>query len=334
MVLSSHPFSLPKVVEHPADDPTLARLPADIRLRFEVLGFNLRFETNHALVERAARESFGPTLAEDGEPELSVRILVHHVPEEPHWRPSQPLIREQLGLYYSISSRATSVVAHPAAGVAMGFISEQAASHAEFLRFAIVQTAAFGLVTSRTLAAVHSACIWRDGTMLMLRGIPGAGKSTLAYAALRSGFSLIAEDVVYVREEAGRMLCHGLPWIMYMLPDAARFFPELEGQMTVVRANGERKIGIAVNEWFPGQVRTAAEVGPIVFVARSPDAGHRIVRLDPEEALPLLDLTAIDAERHGQGGPQLWDYFLEQPLYRIEVGVDPLAAAALLDELL
>jgi hypothetical protein len=334
MVLSSHPFGLRKVVEHPANDPTLSRFPADIRLRFEVLGYNLRIETNHPNVERAARESFGPALPEHGEPELTVRILVHHVPEEPNWRPGQPLIREQLGLYTATSSRATNLVAALDLGVAMGFVSEQAASHAEFLRFAIVQSAAFGLVTHRSLAAVHSACIWRDGTMLMLRGIPGAGKSTLAYAALRRGFSMIAEDVVYAREESGRMMCYGLPWIMYMLPDAARFFPELEGQLTVERANGERKIGLAVDEWFPGQVRTSAEVGPIIFVARSADDGHRIVPLEPEAALPLLDVTAIDAERRNDAGSQLWDHFLTLPLYRIEVGADPLAAAALLEQLL
>jgi hypothetical protein len=334
VVLSSHPFSLPKTAEHPPHDPTLNRMPADIRLRFDALGFKLCFETNHPNVERAARESFGPTLPEGSDDELTIRILVHHVPEEPNWRPSQPLIREHAGLSMISSSRSTFVASSPAEGVAVGFISEQAAEQAEFLRFAIAQGALMALVSPRALAAVHSACVWRDGTMLMLRGIPGAGKSTLAYAALRRSFSLIAEDVVYGFEQDGRLSFRGLPWIMYMLPDAARFFPELGGQLTVERANGERKIGIHVDEWFPGQVRTSAEVGPIVFVARSPDDDHRLVRLEREEALPLLNLTAIDAERHGAAGPMLWERFLNQPLYRLEVGADPLAAAALLEELL
>lgn len=334
MALSSHPFALPKAIEHPPHDPTLSRVPADIQLRFNALGFSLRFETNHPNVEHAARESFGPVLPDDDAAELTIRILVHQVREDPEWRPSQPLVREHLGLFSISSSRSTCVSGSLNEGVAVGFISEQAAGHAEFLRFAIVQGALFSLVSPRTVSSVHSACIWRDGTMLMLRGIPGAGKSTLAYAAMRRGFSMIAEDVVYARDGDGCMLFHGLPWIMYMLPDAARFFPELEGQLTVERANGERKIGITVNEWFPGQVRTAAEIGPVVFVARSPDDGHRIVRLEPEEALPLLNLTAIEPERRGAAVPRLWDSFLEQPLYRIEVGADPLAAAALLEDLL
>lgn len=334
MALSSHPFALPKAIEHPPHDPTLSRMPADSRLHFEALGYRLRFETNHPQVEYAARESFGPVVEHADDVELTIRILVHQVREEPAWRPSQPLVREHMGICTISSSRSTFVSSSLNEGLAVGFISEQAAGHAEFLRFAIVQGSLFSLVSSRSLASVHSACIWRDGTMLMLRGIPGAGKSTLAYAAMRRGFAMIAEDVVYARDEGDGMIFHGLPWIMYMLPDAARFFPELEGQLTVERANGERKIGITVNEWFPGQVRTAAELGPIVFVARSPDDAHRIVPLTAAEALPLLDLTAIEPERRGAAVPRLWDAFLEQPLYRIEVGADPLAAAALLEELL
>lgn len=321
--------------DHPEDDPTLNYAQAEHTTRFAVLGFCLQFETNDLRIQNAAKETFGPNLGDQpGKPEITVRILHHHVDEESTWLPVQPIIREQLGLFSVTCSRATFVSGDTERGVATGFVSETVASMPEFLRTNIVMSAFLMTINFRVLGAIHTACVWKNGRSLMLRGAPGAGKSTTAYVALRSGFSLVAEDAVFPRrEEAGEIALHGLPWTMYLLPDAVRFFPELCSAPQFARSSGETKIGIHVNEWFPGQCRAAAPLGPSVFVARSADGQSRLVPLERDEFQVRLDATSIAFERRAAQESGLWDAMHQLPAYRLEVGPDPFDAAQLLDSL-
>lgn len=321
--------------DHPEDDPTLNYAQAEYTSRFEVLGFRLRFETNDLRIQNAAMETFGPAVGNPpGEPEITVRILRHHVDEEATWLPIQPIVREHLGLFAVTCSRATFVSGDTERGVAIGFVSETVASMPEFLRTNIVMSAFLMAINFRVLGAIHTACVWKNGRSLMLRGAPGAGKSTTAYVALWSGFSLVAEDAVFPRrDESGEIGLYGLPWTMYLLPDAVRFFPELCSAPQFARSSGETKISIQVNERFPGQCRAAAPLGPSVFVARSADGRSRLVPLERDEFQEQLDETSIAFERRAAQESGLWDAMHQLPAYRLEIGPDPFDAVKLLDSL-
>ncbi len=324
-----------KMNEHPADDPTLNDLVGEHVTGFSALGFRLRFETNDLRIETAAREVFGPETGEPEEhPDVTMRILLHQVDEDASWRPIQPVVREQLGLFSVTASRSTVITGDTKRGVAMGFVSESVAAMPEFLRTNMVMSAFLMAINFRVLGAIHSACIWKNGRSLMLRGAPGAGKSTTAYVALRAGFSLVAEDATFPRRNgAGEIEMFGLPWTMYLLPDAVRFFPELCGAPQFQRSSGETKISIDVKERFPGQSRACAPLGPTVFVTRSTDGQSRIVPMGRDEFQLRLNETSIAFERRAAEQDGLWDAMLEQPAYQLEVGPDPFAAVPLLDAL-
>lgn len=321
--------------DHPEDDPTLNYVCAEHTTRFTVLGFCLQFETNDLRIQNAARETFGPDSGDRaGAPDVTVRLLHHHVNEDSTWRPVQPVVREQLGLFSVTCSRATFVTGDTERGVVTGFVSETVAAMPEFLRTNIVMSAFLMAINFRVLGAIHTACVWKKGRSLMLRGAPGAGKSTTAYVALRSGFALVAEDAVFPRrDDSGQITLHGLPWTMYLLPDALRFFPELCSAPQFVRSSGETKIGVQVNEWFPGQCRAVAPLGPSVFIARSADSQSRLVPLEHDEFQKCLDETSIAFERRAARESGLWDTMHRLPAYRMEIGSDPFNAAQLLDSL-
>ncbi|CAN5623415.1 hypothetical protein BH23CHL2_BH23CHL2_06250 [soil metagenome] len=320
--------------QQPAVDPLLQDVPVDCVLELEALGMLVTIETNDPRVERVARQSFGERpCGRDLEPGLRLRLLVHDVPEEPSWTPAQPVLRGQGDYFYAAASRASVVAGDCRTGFAFGFISNRQADHEEHLRSTMLQSPILWMATSRSLSTIHCAVVVKHGKSVILRGKPNAGKTTLAYAALQQGFSLLCEDVAFAWKSADGIELRGLPWLLYLKPDAVRFFPELNELEPLERYNREQKILIHTGEWFPEQTIQAAPLGPTVFVERSPTGTNTLHRIGREEALKRFEETRIAVERGTAQGVDIWGAMLNYPAYRFEVGPDPLAAAAVLEEL-
>ena len=319
--------------QQPAQDPLLQATAPDRVVEAEGLGLPVRVETNDARVEAAARDLFGPPPeTPSAEALVTLRILVHDVPEEPGWTPTQPVMRAQGSAFYVAASRASVVSGDTERGFAFGFISHRQADHAEHLRSTLILGPFSWIAMARALSPVHCAVVRLNGTTLLLRGEQGAGKTTLAYAALRQGFSLLCEDVAFAWGAEDGIELRGLPRQLYLLPDATRFFPELDGLEPVERFNGETKLLVSVAEPCPGQAITRAPLGPTVFVERSPEGRNQIEELGREEALARFDATRIPVERRRAGEVDIWGAMLAHGAWRFEVGPDPLAAAAALAE--
>jgi hypothetical protein len=321
--------------QQPADDPVLlGELPNRI-VHLHALGAPFRLETNDERIERVAVRAFGPLdphcHAGDG---VTLRLMVHDVPEEDGWRPVQPVLRGQGDYFYAAASRSSVVCGDTVRGFAFGFISNQQADHEEHLRSTMILSPFLWIATAKSLSAIHCACVSYNSTALMLRGRPNAGKTTLAYAALRSGFSLLCEDVAFAwGKPDGGLELRGMPWLLYLKPDAVNFFPELGNLEPIERYNGESKILIEVAEHFPDQHIESAPFGPTVFVERSPNGRNRLIPLEREDALKRYEATRIAMEHRRSGEVDIWGTMLEQQAYRFEVGPDPLAAAEVLKQL-
>lgn len=327
--------------EHPPEDPTMSTTPVSFSSTHWAIGLSLRVESNDQRVHQAALESFGPVIELD-ETDAVIRLLVHHVDEEPGWTASQPLVRVHSGLFSISASRASTAMGDLRSRTASGFVSETVASNPDFLRAAFLQSAFLQFAQGGSLAAIHTACLAHgDGDIsVMLRGESGAGKSTLCYALLRRGWSLVAEDVVFVRTTrdigTGRVQpedieLHGLPWSLHLLPDAPFLFPELRGLPMFERPNGELKIGVDVAARFPGQARSVAPLGRLVFLRRSL-SGHAVIApITRDDAQTLLHATAIIDEAQISARHGLWDAFLHTDALLLETGNDPDENAALLE---
>lgn len=330
--------------EFPPDDPTLARTPVTHTTLQRVLGLTLRFETNDPRIHQSALDSFGPVIdpREATSRDAVIRLFVHHVDEEPGFHPRQPLVRSHGDAFWIAASRSSVVSGNASTGGVMGFVSETIANNAGYLRSAFVQSAFLLLAQPRSIVAVHSACLARDGRALMLRGDSGAGKSTLAYAALRRGYSLIAEDVIFLRSRSGQtegriapddIELHGLPWTLHLLPEAASLFPELTRLRAIERPDGRHKLRIPIEDHFPGQTLPHAPLGPLVFVTRVQRTTPRLTTLTRADALARLDATAIHYERDANTQHAIWDAFLSHPTYLLETSHDPHHNAATLDDI-
>ncbi|HZT43430.1 MAG TPA: hypothetical protein VFA07_14775 [Chthonomonadaceae bacterium] len=152
-------------------------------------------------------------------------------------------------------------------------------------------------------ATLHAACVAYQGRGVLLTGRDGVGKSTLAYACVRAGFQLVAEDIVFA--EPDQPVCvWGNPWHIHLLPEAISLFPELARAERTVLLNGETKLRLQVQDLRADAAVTHIPVWGVLSLSRS--GGFQSV-LSPADPASLrvaltgfkgnvpLDLTAMEA---------------------------------------
>lgn len=184
------------------------------------------------------------------------------------------------------------------------------------------------------LMAVHGSAVVRDGRAILLRGPSGSGKTTLAYAAARSRFQALAEDVVWVDLEAG--LWRGMPWFFHLLPDAPRLFPELKGLPAAPVSAGKIKIEVDLDSIRSGSTVTEAKPGPIVLLERGAGRGSVLEHLDPSrgaEALEIWRRSPAGTEESFPGYDRRVEALLENGAWRLVLGTNLEGALKLLETL-
>lgn len=191
---------------------------------------------------------------------------------------------------------------------------------------ALVAAPIWRLAAARGLVACHAAALRTpDGRALLLRGPGGAGKSTLALAAWRQGWPLVAEEVAWLdgRGVAGAQV--GTPdWLVRGRPDRLHLDPATtvapwftairppwyrppaasspnggaarQPGTTATPAGRQAKIGLDLRP-RPRGLCGAAPLGPLVFLCRE-DATlrGRWVHCDPDEALARWEGSSIPGE--------------------------------------
>src|SRR5690606_20326200 len=108
---------------------------------------------------------------------------------------------------------------------------------------AVLDALVLFLLTPLDRQPVHAAAVAHGGAGLALAGHGGAGKSTLAYAALAAGLDVLGDDAVYVQLEPTPCVWT-LRRPLHLTPEAASWFPELAGRPAIPRAHGTRRIAV------------------------------------------------------------------------------------------
>ena len=177
--------------------------------------------------------------------------------------------------------------------------------------------------------AVHGSALVRNGRAVLLRGPGGTGKTTLAYAGARSRFQMLAEDVVWVDLPAG--IWRGMPWHVHLLPDAGRFFPELDGRPAVLESAGKMKLEVDLDTVRPGCTATEARPGPIVLLEREPGPDSRLEPLHPAAALELWRRSPAGTEEDFPDYQHHVEDLLRAGAWRLRLGTDLTALETALD---
>lgn len=289
---------------------------ADLSLvsTYHLLGFPLRLATNSPDVLESAAESWGMWSPEFDREPIDLRVTV----EEEGDLALEPEFRARGHLFSIVADRHNYAVMDLDRLSAYAFVSRRTVADHAWFRWYFLDLMGMYLLGQRHVAAVHAACVARDGRGILLAGQSCAGKSTLAWACARAGWTYLSDDATWLLADspAGEVL--GRPHTIRFRHDAPRHFPELAGYISRVRPNGKLSIEVPTSA-FP-RIRTAARCRPaaVVFLDRRGRRAAGFEAVDAETVVENLfgDISLYREEtlrRHRI----LIGRLLQAPVYRL-----------------
>jgi hypothetical protein len=248
----------------PSADPLWSEAELPLAGVFHPLGFPANLVTNSREVLEAAAESWGTWAAEFARQPVELRVVVR---EEGDLAP-EPEFRTRGHLFSVVSDRHNYAVMDLDRLFAYAFVSRRTAADHAWFRWYFLDTMGLFLLAQRYVAAVHAACVARERRGILLAGESCAGKSTLAWACARAGWTYVGDDAAWLLAEGQGREVLGRPHLARFRHDALRLFPELAGRLSRVRPNGKLSIEVPTSA-FP-RIRTAArcQAEAVVFLDR------------------------------------------------------------------
>jgi hypothetical protein len=257
---------MPEHLNQIAEDPVLSTFDLPLRRLFYPLGYPLAVETNSHDVIHAAEQgwgSFKPSF--EAEP---VRVYLGVSESDSRTPLPASVLRAREHLMSIIADPENFMQCDLDRGFAFGWVTRNTAKDHSLLRYRFLTAGGFSLVQQRAFAPVHGALVMRNGTGVLLCGDSFAGKSTLAYACARAGWTYLSDDGSFlVRDRADRYML-GDPNSIRFRPDAPELFPELADYLPVVRPNGKIAIEVSTRDLGVATGRGCV-VDHVVFLDRA-----------------------------------------------------------------
>ena len=282
------------VADMPVFDPLRQGVSLPLEAVFHPLGFPLELATNSADVMRAAVENWSGFASVFAHPPIRLRIAVDE--DNPGPCPESLVFRAQRHLLTLISDAANFAVCDLDAGFAFCWFSPAAARDREWLRYFYLDTVVYLILWHQRLTRIHASCVALDGRGVLLCGSSGAGKSCLAYACARNGWTFVSDEATsLVRGTTDRTVL-GKPQHMRFRDTAVEVLPELNGRLAAPNLAGKMTIELSTSE-IPG-IRTAFQchAAAVVFLARRDSGPAHLTPIAKaegwrrlEQDLPLFD---------------------------------------------
>jgi hypothetical protein len=272
---------MPVVLQTPPaiDDIILQDVPLPLRATFFPLGFPLELATNSAAVITAARQSWGLCPAAFSETPLSFSLAVTEEESEP--LPPRPRFRSHRHLMSIVSDAHHQAICDFSHGCAVGWITRRVAENPGFVRLHFLEAPVMTL-----LVAAHL------GIGIALCGDSFAGKSTLAYACVRSGWTFVSDDGTFLRRNSTDRYAVGNPNSIRFREDAKVLFPELAGFQVERRHNGALGIEARTSQ-LPVATASGCSIDHLVFLRRSRSGPAGMDRFAKAEALRWLEKAIL-----------------------------------------
>jgi hypothetical protein len=300
--------------------PQLVPPVATIERRYGLFSLPVIVETNEQALMEAADLSLGRfEVPQTGQP-LRLRLFAVDQPWRggEHWH----VAYNTDGRFYALSTPDSMALADTQRGEAVAFVGRHMQAEIAAVRRELVEGLTIAMASAgRGFSPIHAAGIGRSGRGIALLGPAGAGKSTLTMAAARRGFDVFAEDAIYVKVDDHGPQFWGMPWIQRLLPEALVMFPELNGVLPRLQANGETKYEIDLDEWYPGQATPSMTPSALVLLAREPGP-TRLTQLVDDD-LAEVELLWPWGEAWTPDHQRAADLLAGLTIYRLEVGGTP-----------
>ena len=299
---TSHPAEQARTVPQtrPDFDPCLRSTEMRFGALFYPLGFPLQLRTNSEEVVQAAVECWGKFEQQFDNPPLQVRIGV--LESESTACPPTPVCRANGSLMARIADSGNFHIADLVQGHSFAWLTSAATLHPTYLRYHFIEASALTHIANRDAAPIHAACVELDGHGVLLCGDSGAGKSSLAFACARGGWTYISDDASFLLHGRTDRRVVGNSHLFRLRPSAAELFEEVEDYPLTARAAGKPSIELWSAQFPTIVTAPSSHVDFIVFLNRGTGSLHELVRSSKERAENYLThhLTGIAELRVAQ----------------------------------
>ena len=170
--------------------------------------------------------------------------LIDVAPDDPqHWPPLPPGPHDTPFVQMAPGERRLTVEGigrfRVRDGARIGWWREHHSVSDQDLRTFLLGSAVGALLIQRRMLVLHGNALEKEGQAIVCLGHTGAGKSTLAYALMRQGWRLLADDLVAISPEG--LVLPGIPRIK-LWHDAARTFGLETAQLAPIRQGMEKYV--------------------------------------------------------------------------------------------
>jgi hypothetical protein len=263
-------------------DPLLCDYTLPHYRRFHPLGFPLDVFTNSEMVLNAAQESWGRfTHTYDRQPVILRIGITEGGADQPL---SPPVYRGHRNLITMILDAENFAVCDLGKGFAFAWLTSSLIRDTSYFRYFFLEACAYLLITSAYLTAVHAACVQWEGQGVLLTGESGAGKSSLAYACAKSGWTLISDDASYLVREGDLCEFTGNPYQIRLRDSASSLFPEFAGSDFTTRLDGKLTIEVPTSSLANVKISSCTKVQTAIFLKRNGTEIPELVPLPKAEA--------------------------------------------------
>lgn len=297
-------------------DPLGYDFPLPLTSRYYPMGFPLDLATNSEDVLAAADWLWKPYPPASGETAAILRVLVEDREAVIPPRPSMPRGRNHLVLM--IHGPDNFALCDLAGAFTFVCLTRDVARNHAYIRYHFLEAAGCLMIDSRHLVPVHSSCTALGGRAVVLCGDSGAGKTSLAYACVRRGWTYLSDDATHiVRGRADRRVV-GRPYRIRFRESARLLFPELNRFNPELRPNGKLDFEIETSA-LGMPVALAGNAAHVVFLNRqSTPVAARVAAVDRSEAARRLEsLTCYGDESVRAQQSRTLAEFLQLPVSQL-----------------
>ena len=272
---------------------------------FYPLGFPVVLRTNSLVVMEMAEELWG--FFDEQYVTIPIRADVHLIESDAEEYPPRIKPQIMLPLMMSIADSNNYSVLDLKQLTVQTLISTAVLRDRAHAKLSFLGAPVLAHISTRFTTPLHAACISLDGQGLLLCGDSGAGKSSLAFACARTGWTYVADDGSYLLNSCEQRRVVGNCHQLRLDYAACDLFPELKQLKMTSSAAGKPWVDLQTAK-MPSIVRSQTATvkstvflnrhsgGPPMLISYSKDAARESMRQIiyglPETQ--LMQLAAID----------------------------------------
>lgn len=294
------------------EDPLGYGVDLPLEEMFHPMGYPVEIQTNSQFVLEAARSLWKSYPRISSVQPVCMRFIVNR--NDGPRVPSPP--RGQEHLFIIVHGPDDFAVADLRVGFATTFCTERSVRDRSYFRYYFLEPLTYILQAAAHFVFVHASCISCQGQAIVLCGPSGAGKTCLAYACAKRGWSFVSGDAVHILRDAEDRKVVGRPFEIRFRASARDLFPELSRFQSEMRVNGKTDVEIETTKLgIPIAVEAVAR--HIVFAR--PSDSTEVSPGSQNEAMQVLKETICfgDASTRADQHRTLVR-FTELPIWQLE----------------